>query len=354
MKSSTRDKPEKSTSRTPKKNVPSVTPKKKTTQVPSEKKREPVRVPSPEEVRQLNNIKSLANLVKELLQRGSTTIIRSRTTKKDSGNLLVKSADQYIKALGAANCKLEIHHVLFREMYEKYRVHFLKCKNNESWMNNLPDTINIQLGVGTQFEKNKITLKISVACSNALKERQAIDAKEYDNVNDREEARGKYEYQYLPLFYFQILTVISDALEEEHSDQPILKKLIAYYHEQAGLAAESSSEEEGGAAERLSQAFGGTGKSKIDGKGIERAIEQVTGNKGMLQDITSTIEEFTQSSKKKGKKPGKEEQVDALTEMTKKIGPAFLDILDNVTGGNRDESSESGSNSGSEEDDSSE
>ena len=301
----------------------------------------PVKTADPVIQVHLSNLRNLAELVKDLLELTGGNIISSRGKKISP---LVASAVHYIKALSTANCKVDDHHELFRQLYAEHSRRILKCVDNEGWMNRLSTSIKIQIGKGTSFEKRNITMNISVALSNAIKLKEEIDDAKYSNVNDREAAMGSYNYQYVPLFYYRFLTVIRDALGDKHADSNTIDKLIDHYRSPAGLdsSEEESKEEAGAGIADFIKGISGD-KAKIDSKGLVKAIEKATSDTSMV----STIQDAVKDMGTKGKK-GKE---DAFVDMARKIGPVFTNIFESVGGGGGDDDESSGSGeSGSSED----
>lgn len=300
------------------------------------------KLPTAAEREQVNDIDSLAKLVKELLSMNGNVISSSRS--KPVVNPLARQAERYISVLHSANCKIEAHHALYRDMFSEHRHSFLKSVGHEDWMKD--HSINIHLGKGTDFENRKMILKISVACTNAYELRENIKNASYKNENMRERALGSSDYQYLALFYFRLLIVIKNALGEKHRDHSALVKLIAHYQEEADLLSEEDEDTEkpkGEGINRLVNDLSG-GKAKIDSKNVVDVIEKVTSNSDMIDKITDTMREVGNN---------KGDRTKVFAKMAEEVAPVFMDIFDSVAGGaNKEEGSgsESGSESSSEDD----
>lgn len=303
---------------------------------------------SPVEKQHLANIGDFAELVKELLDLNGAAVISSKGKRV---NALVASAQLYIKVLNSANCKLEKHHHEYREMYAEYKPEILKCFVNDTWMNELDENtvIDIQLGKGTEFERKNVTLKVSAACYNAIKVREAIKNARYKNANEKQIAFASTDFQYVALFHFRLLTVIRDALGDEHADSKRLADLIEKFRIPAGMGDDEDEEEkpQGEGIARFINGISGDQAKKIDSKGVVDAIEKVTSNTGMIDNITTAIKDLNNPSNKKNR-------ADQFADLAKQMAPTFETMFTAVTGqqmgGDDDEETESGSeSSGSEE-----
>lgn len=276
----------------------------------------------------LENLKQFACLVKEIIE----TMSDSKKGKKS--NPIVEYANRYIKTFDTANCNISVHHQLYIEFYQKYKKKILKSTTDPEWMNELDTSINIQLGIGTPIEKKNVTLKISVACNAALKMRDKLEKGTYKNANDREEALGHYTYQFVDLFYYRLLTVIKDALGENHSDIKKLDKLISDHKDQTHLNEsedDTTSDSETGAAGIGQFLKNVTGGEQMSSKNISKAVESITGNKSVTDQLSGAFENIEKKSKNKETFQGKEMFASIMEDLAPALGGVF-----DALGGNGD------------------
>lgn len=299
------------------------------------------------EKQHLANIGDFAELVAELLSLNSASVISSKGKRVSA---LVVSAQLYIKALKSANCKLEMHHKLYRELYADYKPEILKCHANDTWMNELDENtvIDVQLGKGTAFESKNVTLKISAACYNAIKVRESIKSARYKNANEKQIAFASADFQYVALFHFRLLTVIRDALGDEHADSKRLTDLIEKFRIPAGMGDDDEEEDkpQGEGIARFINGISGDQAKKIDSKGVVDAIEKVTSNSGMIDNITTAIKDLNNPTNKKNK-------ADQFADLARQMAPTFETMFEAVTGQTMDgddEESDSGSESSGSDD----
>ena len=296
------------------------------------------------ELEQLSNLKTLALLIKEIIECGQGF---SQGSKKPK-NLVIVQAEKYISALGSVNCKVGSHHILYKEFYDKHRSFILKSKKEPDWMLNL--SIDIHLGKGTTFEKHKIILKLSIAYNVAYKMKEDIEKAKYRNENERQLALSDYKCQFANLLHYRILMVVIDALGPNHNDIDKLTALSNHFRMEAGLgssesSSDSNSSEEETGAEGIAKLMGNiAGNSKLAGKGkgkeVVKAVEAISSNPDLTSKINTAFEKLQKG--KSVKKSNKE----TFSEVIEDIYPVFeqaIEMMEKGRNGNNssDESSSS-------------
>ncbi len=281
---------------------------------------------SDDDKRKNDNLRHLALIVKEIFEVSPDTsqIISS---KKKELRPHIAYCNTYINSLTTANCKVSIHHVLYYNLFQTYRTQFLHLEDNLSWMNNEKQSINIQLGKGTKFEKQNITLKLSMACNIAIKMKKVIDDKDYDNINDQEEARSGFRYQFLDIFYYRLIIVIIDSLPKtEKSDMRLLIDIADKFRANTHLKSDesdTSSDEETG-ANALGQTINNMTGGSIGGKELTNALKSITSNPKIttrLAGIFSTLEQKTKEGEGTDSK-------DIISSMVSDIAPVLGETFD--------------------------
>lgn len=276
---------------------------------------------------QLKNLLSLAELVKRIL---STEDEGTKRNAKIS-NPLTDQASKYLKTLSGGNCKIEHHHALYRELYDRYKRKILKSFDNPSWMISEETPIDIHIGVGTSAEKHNIILKLSVACNKCVKFRKTIDSKKYDNINDREEAQGTFRYEFLYLFQYRFLIVISDCCPEE--DRPQILALIKKFRSKVTLP--SDGDEEKGPSKKphpsvkekednFTNVISNLSGGGVDGKQVVNAFESFTSNKGLVDEVQQAINSVKDDTAK-GDGMG-----DSLVKVLGRMAPTLGKIVDST------------------------
>jgi hypothetical protein len=281
----------------------------------------------------IDDLKHLAILVKEVIQSGTNNNLQSGHKKSPSPIIIY--ADNYIKSLKHSGCKPEIHYKLYNELYEKYRPKFLNSDSNPFWMNQESESIEIHVGKGTGFERLKIILKLSLAFNKAIKMRETIENAKYDNINDKEEAYNDYKYQYLDLLYYRLFKVISNS-DPPKKDIKKINKLTDYFLMRTHLDGQEESSNE--ADFPLKNLIPGEAKS-IPQKTILGAMEKINSDSNISKKINNIF-----SVAEKSKKDNKSDK-DLMKEMVQQFLPLVEDINHAMTGeDNKDKSEEESEN----------
>lgn len=287
-----------------------------------------------EEMKARASMIGLASLVKEVLV---------FEDKKSSSNPFVTYADNFKHLASKANAKMSVLHVLFEELFNANRASILSSDSHPLWLTN--KSVEVHFGKNGKWHRKNYILKISAAFFKALKIREQVDKKIQDqrdkgkeNPNETEAARVKYSYLFIELLHHHLLEVIADALGDAHQDYKEVKRLSLHFRESSHLKSKNESEDksdEQDIGHRLDKVV----KGGIGGKKINQAINTMTSDGGMLDNVVSMLTKVQEAPKTGNKKA---DMVNILSGLI----PDMADTMDDITtmlGDNKEKESSSDS-----------
>ena len=228
-----------------------------------------------QDIKMTQNLRVLSETVIEVLRSSE-----SRPKSKRAGGKIIENNDitwslSYKKILDLSTFKLYTQHKIVCDLYDKFREDILRSLRDEDkkpstgsrprpymdWM--CGKTIEIFFGAGIEeLKKKNLRLRISGAYDEAVEIRVKVDSKNYNNPNQRDKARGEFNYTYGEILHYQFLVVIIDALGKEHKDHSVLNDIAnefksrTYLRDTSDDSSASSSEEGGGMGDMVANITG--------------------------------------------------------------------------------------------------
>ena len=265
--------------------------------------------------KKVENMKALALLVKEVIETGLPKQPKTVKVNKEV-HPGVRCANNVIKGLSSANCKIEYYLVSYANIHTANRKQILKSEDDLYWMTE--KVIKAELGES----KNGVCLNLSMAMNSAMKMRKAIEMKKYANPNDKDEAYGNYKYGYVNLLHYRFLVVVIDSLPDGHKDISALSELVASFKSNTHLCSDSSS---GDDSDESKPSIGKTATEiageKMSSKSIEKMIGTFANNAAAFEKVKDVVTNL------KATEGNPLENTELLTSTVTSIAPIFNNMF---------------------------
>ena len=287
-------------------------------------------------LQKVDNMKALALLVKEIIETGLPRQPKGSKTNVHPG---VRTAENVIKGLLSANCKIEYYLPAYEKIYTTHKRAILKSRSNLYWMTEI--VVKAELGDA----KSGVCLNLSMAMNSAMKMRKAIEDKKYSNPNDKDEAFGNYKFVYVSLLHYRLLTVIIDAIPPDHADIDKLTELMEEFKAETHLNSdESDSESSDESKPSLGKTVSELSGDKITSKGIENIIGSFASNASAFEKVKEVVTNM------KATDGNPLENTELLTSTVTSIAPIFNTMFTDMANAQKKKvSSSSEDDSGSDE-----